>query len=108
MVSPIQNILMKNLETICLVILAKTSQKTIVNLLMMVLIDLPIKFTCQHPVSGYVCHVRSMTSGGFFLILNEIISIAKLLIIVNFLFFVVVLTHKKQTNKHLELHSHNI
>ena len=36
MVSPIQNILMKNLETIGQVILAKTSQKMIVNLLMMV------------------------------------------------------------------------
>ena len=36
MVSPIQNILMNNLETICRVILAKTSQKMIVNLLMMV------------------------------------------------------------------------
>ena len=46
MVSPIQNILTKNLETICRVILAKTSQKMIVNLLMMVLNDLPIiKFT---------------------------------------------------------------
>ena len=33
---------------------AKTSQKVIVNLLMMVLICLPI---CQHHVSGYVCHV---------------------------------------------------
>ena len=54
MVSPIQNILTKNLETICRVILAKTSQKMIVNLLMMVLIYLPI---CQHHVSGYVCHV---------------------------------------------------
>ena len=42
MVSPIQNILTKNLETICRVILAKTSQKMIVNLLMMVLIYLPI------------------------------------------------------------------
>ena len=48
----------KNLETICQVILAKTSQKMIVNLLMMVLIDLPIiKFTCQHHISGYVCLV---------------------------------------------------
>ena len=36
MVSPIQNMLPKNLETICRVILAKTSQKMIVNLLMMV------------------------------------------------------------------------
>ena len=58
MVSPIQNILTKNLETICQVILAKTSEKIIVNLLMMVLTDLPIiKFTCQHHVSGYVCRV---------------------------------------------------
>ena len=32
MVSRIQNILTKNLETICRVILAKTSQKMIVNL----------------------------------------------------------------------------
>ena len=37
-VSSIQNILTKNLETICRVILAKTSQKMIVNLLLMVLI----------------------------------------------------------------------
>ena len=36
MVSPIQNILTKNLETICQVILAETTQKMIVNLLMMV------------------------------------------------------------------------
>ena len=58
MVSLIQYILMKNLEGICRVILAKTSQKMIVNLLMMVLIDLPIiKFTCQHHVSGSVCLV---------------------------------------------------
>ena len=69
-VRPIQNILTKNLETICRVILAKTSQKMIVNLLMMVLIDLPIiKFTCQHHVSGYVCFVRHLVGGrrgGFF------------------------------------------
>ena len=58
MVSPIQYILTKNLETICRVILVKTGQKMIVNLLMMVLIDLPIiKFTCQHHIDGYVCHV---------------------------------------------------
>ena len=58
MVSLIKNILTKNQETICRVILAKTSQKMIVNLLMMVLIDLPIiKFTCQHHISGYVCLV---------------------------------------------------
>ena len=38
MVSPIKNILTKNQETICQVIRAKTSQKMIVNLLMMVLI----------------------------------------------------------------------
>ena len=44
-------------ETICRVILAKTSQTMIVNLLMMVLINLPIiKFTCQYHVNGYVCH----------------------------------------------------
>ena len=36
MVSPIQNMLTKNLEIICWVILAKTSQKMFVNLLMMV------------------------------------------------------------------------
>ena len=37
----------------------------IVNLLLMVLIDLPIiKFTCQHHVSGYV--PSSMTSGFLF------------------------------------------
>ena len=58
MASPIQNILMKNVEIICRVILAKTSQKMIVNLLMMVLIDLPIiKFTCKYHVSGYVRRV---------------------------------------------------
>ena len=58
MVSLIQNILTKCLETICRVILVKTSQKAIVNLLMMVLIDLSIiKFTCQQYVSGYVCCV---------------------------------------------------
>ena len=57
-VNLIQNILTKNLEIICPAILMKTSQKMIVNLLMMVLIDLPIiKFTCQHHVSGYVCLV---------------------------------------------------
>ena len=57
MVCPIQNILTKNLETICQVILAKTSQKMFLGLLMMALIDLPaIKFTCQHHVSGYFCH----------------------------------------------------
>ena len=80
MVSLIQNILTKNLETICRVILAKASQKMIVNLLMMVLIYLPI---CQHHVSGYVCHVWHLRF--FFLLLIEIISIAKLLIIVHFL-----------------------
>ena len=54
MVIEIQNILTKNLETVCQVILVKTSQKMIVNLLMMILIDLPIiKFTY-------------MTSGLFF------------------------------------------
>ena len=59
MVRPIQNNLMKNLETICQVILAKTSQKIIVNILVMVLIDLPIiKFTCQHHGSGCVRCVR--------------------------------------------------
>ena len=92
MVSLIQNILMKNLQTICQAILTKTSQKMIVNLLMMVLIDLPIiKFTCQHHVSGYVCRVWQLI---FFLLLIEIISIAKLLIIVYFFF---VLKHEKQT-----------
>ena len=55
-VIPIQNIPTKNLETICQVIHVKTSQKMIVNLLLMVLINLPIiKFTCQHHVSGDVC-----------------------------------------------------
>ena len=49
MVSPIQNILTKNLETVCRVILAKTSQKMIVNLLM-VLIYLLI---CQHHVGMF-------------------------------------------------------
>ena len=74
MVSPI---LTKNLGTICRVILAKTSQKIIVNLLMMVLINLPIiKFICQHHVSGYV--LSCMTCCFFFLVLIEIISIAKL------------------------------
>ena len=67
MVSPIWTILRKNLETICRVILAKTSY-VIVNLLMMVLI---IKFTCQHHISGYVCHVWHQ--GIFFLLLIEII-----------------------------------
>ena len=87
---PIQNILTKNLETICQIILAKTSQKMIVNLPMMVLIDLPIiKFTCQHHVSGYVHHVWHVCL--FFLLLTKIISIAKLWIIVHFL----VLKHEK-------------
>ena len=89
MVSPIQNILTKNLENICRVILAKTSQKMIVNLLMMVLIYLPI---CQHHVSGYVCHVWHLRF-FFSLLLIEIISIAKLLIIVHFL----VWKYEKQT-----------
>ena len=91
MVSLIQNILTKNLETICRVILAQTSQKMIMNLPMMVQIYLPIiKFTCQQYVSGYVCRVWHL---GFFLLLIEIISIAKLLIIVHFF----VLKHVKQT-----------
>ena len=48
----------EELETICHVILMKTSQKMIVNLLMIVLIDLPIiKFTCHHHISGYACRV---------------------------------------------------
>ena len=87
MVSPIQNILTKNLETICWAILVKTSQKMIMNLLMMVLIYLPI---CQHHVSGYVCHVWHLR---FFFLLIEIISIAKLLIILHFL----VWKYEKQT-----------
>ena len=90
MVSPIQNILTKNLETICQVILAKTSQKKTVNLLMMVLIDLPIiKFTCQRQ---WLCS-SCMTSFFFFLLLIEIIYIAKFWIIVCFF----VLKHEKQT-----------
>ena len=88
-VSLIQNILTKNLETICRAILAKTNQKMIVNLLMMVLIYLPI---CQHHVSGYVCHVWHLR-GFFFSLLIEIISVAKLLIIVLFL----VWKYEKQT-----------
>ena len=91
MVSLIQNILTKNLETLCQVVLTKTCQKMIVNLLMMVFINLPIKFTCQHHVSGYVCHVWRLDF--FFLLLIEILSIAKLLIIVHFF----VLKHEKQT-----------
>ena len=105
MVSPIQNILTKNLETICLVTVVKTSQKMIVNLLMMVLINLPIiKFTCQHHVSGCLSCMTSWV--GFFvfvfdfwfvffflLLLIEIISVAKLLIIVYYF----VLKHEKQT-----------
>ena len=91
MVSPIQNILTKNLGTVCWVILTKTSKMMIVNLLKMVLIDLPIiKFTCQHHVSGYVRRVWHL---GFFLLLIEIIFIAKLWIIVHFF----VLKHEKQT-----------
>ena len=90
MVSPIQNILTKNLETICWVIFVKTSQKMIVNLLMMILIYLLI---CQHHVSWYVCHVWHLRFCFFFLLLIEIISIAKLLIIVHFL----VWKYKKQT-----------
>ena len=78
-------------KTICQVVLAKTNQKMIVNLLMMVLIDLHIiKFTCQHHVSGYVCRVWQWV---FFLLLIEIISIAKFFIIVHFF----VLKHEKQT-----------
>ena len=65
----------------------KNSQKMIVNLLMMVLIDLLIiKFTCQHHVSGYVCHVWHLRFS--FLLLIEIISIAH---------FFFVLKHEKQT-----------
>ena len=90
MVSPIQNILTKNLEIICRVILTKTSQKMIVNLLMMVLIYLPI---CQHHVSGYVLSCMTSAVFFFFLLLIEIISIAKLLIIVHFL----VWKYEKQT-----------
>ena len=72
--------------------LMKTSQKMIVSLLMVVLIDLPIiKFTCQHHISGYVYGVWHL--GFFFLLLIEIISIAKLFIIVHFF----VLKHEKQT-----------
>ena len=79
-VSPIQNIPTKNLETICQVIHAKTSQKMIVNLLM-VLIDLPIiKFT--YHVSGYV----DLYDIWVFVLLIEIITIAKLFIIVHFFF----------------------
>ena len=79
-VSPIQTLLRKNLVTICRVILAKTSQKMTVNLLMMVSINLPIiKFTCQHHASGYVCLVWHLLK------LIEMISIAKVLIIVHFL-----------------------
>ena len=90
-VSLIQNILMKNLETFCWVIIVKTNQKMTVNLLIMVLIDLPIiKFTCQHHVSGYVCLVWHLKV--FFFLLIEIISIAKLLIIVHLF----VLKHEKQ------------
>ena len=90
MVSLIQNILKKNLDY-SQVILAKTSQKMTVNLLMMVLIDLPIiKFTCQHHVSGYVCLVWHLL---FFLLLVEIISSTTLLIIIHFF----VLKHEKQT-----------
>ena len=99
MVSPIQNIWTKNVETICQVILVKTIQKITVNLLMMVLIDLPIiKFTCQHHVSGYVCHVWH---GLFSLLLIEIISIAKLLIIIHFL-------SKNTRNKHLPTFTQNL
>ena len=95
MVSPIQNILTKNLETICRVILVKTSQKMIVNLLMMVWIYLPIiKFICQHHVSGYVCRVWHLRGFFlFFLLLIKLISVAKLLIIVHFF----VWKHEKQT-----------
>ena len=61
------------------------------NLLMMVLIDLPvIQFTSQYHVSGYVCRVWHL---GFFLLKIEMISIAKLLIIVHFF----VWKHKKET-----------
>ena len=94
MVSPIQNILTKNLETICQVILAKTSQKMIVNLLMMVLIDLwIIRFTCQHDISGYVRRVWHLSFFFFSLLLTEITSIVKLWIIVHFF----VWKHEKQT-----------
>ena len=70
MISPIQNILTKNLETICQVILAKTSQKMIMNLLMMVLIYVPI---CQHHVGGClscmtsaVCFFSSIDWNNFY------------------------------------------
>ena len=97
MVTLIQNILTKNLEAICRVILAKTSQKMIMNLLMMVLINLPIiKFTCQHHISGYVCRVWHLFF-FFFLLLIEIISVAKLWITVHFF----VLKHEKQTLRYI-------
>ena len=91
MVSPNQNILAKNLEIISWVILAKTSQKMIVNLLMMVYIYLLIKFTCQHHVSAYVCRVWHLVFPPPLLI--EIISIANFWSLYTFF----ALKHEKQT-----------
>ena len=90
MVSPIQNILMKTLEIICRVILAKTSQNMIVNLLLMVLIDLPIiKFTCK--TSCQWLRLLCMTS-DFFSPIDWNNLYCKTLIIVHFF----VLKHKNQ------------
>ena len=136
-VSLIQNILTKNLEIICQVILVKTGQKMIVNLLMMVLIDLlSTKMECDY-LNGWIKngHIRkNLTNNGepqryrwgtqkkkkkrsiywsssspvnimsvaifvlydiwgFFFLVIEIISIAKLFIIVHFF----ILKHDKQT-----------
>ena len=72
----------------------KTSEKIIVNLLLMVLINLLIiKFTCQHHVSDYVCLVDICLFFIFFYQLIEISFIAKLLIMVHFF----VLKYEKQT-----------
>ena len=91
MVSPIQNSLTKNVETICRIILTKTSQTMIVNLLMMVWSIYQSSSSLVNVTSVAMFVVYDIWD--FFLVLIEIISIAKLLIIVHFF----VLQHEKQT-----------
>ena len=80
-VSLIQNIWTKNWETICCVILTKTSQRMIVNLLMMVLIDYQSSSSSVN-ITSVAMFVLYDIWVVFLLI--EIISPAKLQIIVHF------------------------
>ena len=79
----------------------------IVNLPMVVLIDSPIiKFTCQHHVSAMliVYGICFCFLGFFFLLLIEIISFAKLWIIVHFFVF----KHEKQTLSYITIFTQNL